>query len=90
MATSIAVTDDKTSVAEVEIAKQEPAPVRSTVAHYEPVTEEEKALDRRVNLKFDLCVIVFLSLGFIVSLLRAVSPASPYPLTYRAILAFGH
>ncbi|KAJ5875286.1 uncharacterized protein N7473_012633 [Penicillium subrubescens] len=65
MTTSLAVTDDKTSVAEVEIAKHEPAPVRSTVAHYEPVTEEEKALDKRVNLKFDLCVIVFLSLGFI-------------------------
>jgi hypothetical protein len=73
MTTSLAVTDDKTSVAEVEIAKYEPTPVRSTVAYYEPVTEEEKALDRRVNLKFDLCVIVFLSLGFIVSC-YALSP----------------
>ena len=73
MTTSMPVTDDKTSVAEVEVAKHEPAPVRSTVAHYEPFTEEERALDRRVNLKFDLCVIVFLSLGFIVSC-YALSP----------------
>jgi hypothetical protein len=67
MTTSLAANNDKTSVAEVEIAKHEAAPVRSTVAHYVPATEEEKALDRRVNLKFDLCIIVFLSLGFIVS-----------------------
>ncbi|KAJ5432824.1 uncharacterized protein N7458_011980 [Penicillium daleae] len=65
MTTSLAANNDKTSVAEVEIAKHEAAPVRSTVTHYVPATEEEKALDRRVNLKFDLCIIVFLSLGFI-------------------------
>jgi dUTPase len=67
MTTSLAATNDKPSVAEVEIAKHERAPVRSTVAHYVPATEEEQALDRRVNLKFDLCIILFLSLGFIVS-----------------------
>lgn len=90
MTNSLAVFDDKTSVAEVEVAKHEPAPVRSTVAHYEPVTEEEKALDRRVNLKFDLCVIVFLSLGFIVSCYALSSPAYLYSSTYQAIIAFGH
>ncbi|CEO58390.1 hypothetical protein PMG11_03119 [Penicillium brasilianum] len=65
MTTSLAAINDKPSVAEVEIAKHEGAPVRSTVAHYVPATEEEQALDRKVNLKFDLCIILFLSLGFI-------------------------
>lgn len=67
MATSLAITNEKASVAELEFAKHEAAPVRSTVAHYAPATEEEKALDRRLNLKFDLYIIVFLSLGFIVN-----------------------
>lgn len=67
MTTSSEIANDKASVAELEIAKHEAAPVRSTIAHYIPATEEEKALDRRVNLKFDLYIIVFLSLGFIVN-----------------------
>ncbi|KAJ5991681.1 hypothetical protein N7451_007405 [Penicillium sp. IBT 35674x] len=58
-------TNDKASIAEVEVAKQEHAPVRSRVAHYLPSTEEEKALDRRINLKLDFCIIFILSLGFI-------------------------
>jgi hypothetical protein len=50
---------DKPSIAEVEVAKQRgvSAQARSTVAHYVPSTEEEQALDRRFNLKFDLCII---------------------------------
>lgn len=61
-------THDKSSIAEVEVAKHEglSAQARSTVAHYVPSTEEEKALDRQVNLKFDFCIILILSLGFIV------------------------
>ncbi|KAJ5558736.1 hypothetical protein N7461_002708 [Penicillium sp. DV-2018c] len=58
-------TSDKASVAEVEVAKSDFAPVRSTVPQYVPFTEEEKALDRRVNLKLDIFVIIILSLGFI-------------------------
>jgi hypothetical protein len=33
--------------------------------HYEPATEEEKSLDRRINMKLDLCVTLLLSIGFI-------------------------
>jgi hypothetical protein len=64
-------TSHKPSIAEVEIAKQEgfSAQARSTAVHYVPYTEEEKILDRRVNLKFDFCIILILSLGFIVCLI---------------------
>lgn len=91
MTTSLAATNDKTSVAEIEIAKHERPPVRSTVAHYVPATEEEKALDRRVNLKFDLCIILFLSLGFIVSHCY-VQPSSHTGtrVADQATVAFGH
>ena len=72
-------THDKASIAEVEVAKQDglSAQARSTVAHYVPSTEEEKALDRQVNLKFDFCIILILSLGFIVCL--ASSRLMDYP-----------
>lgn len=33
--------------------------------HYKPITEEEKALDRKINWKLDLCVASVLSTGFI-------------------------
>jgi hypothetical protein len=33
--------------------------------HYEPVTEEEKALDKRINLKFDFLVIAILAIDFL-------------------------
>lgn len=59
----------KQFVAEVEDAK---SPVDSEVAHYAPVTEEEKALDRRVNLKLDFTLILFLAVGFIVRRLLSV------------------
>lgn len=35
--------------------------------HYQPATDEEKALDRRVNLKLDTTVVLILAIGFIVS-----------------------
>lgn len=35
--------------------------------HYEPATDEEKALDRRVNLKLDFIVLSLLAVEFIVS-----------------------
>lgn len=33
--------------------------------HYAPSTEEEKALDRNINLKLDLCVVTILAIAFI-------------------------
>ena len=39
------------------------APV--TPHHYEPTTDEERSLDRRINMKLDLCVVTILSVGFI-------------------------
>jgi hypothetical protein len=39
---------------------QAPAP-----QHYEPITEEEKALDRKINFKLDFLVTSILSIGFI-------------------------
>ncbi|KAJ4413546.1 hypothetical protein N0V82_008484 [Gnomoniopsis sp. IMI 355080] len=38
---------------------------RATQQHYEPTTDEEKSLERRVNLKLDLSVVLVLALGFI-------------------------
>ncbi|KAL4862948.1 hypothetical protein BDV12DRAFT_206863 [Aspergillus spectabilis] len=35
------------------------------VSHYEPATEEERALDRRVNLKIDFTLLLILAIGFI-------------------------
>jgi hypothetical protein len=54
---------DKPSLAEVEDAKRV---VATEVSHYEPVSEEEKALDRRVNLKMDFILLLILAIGFIV------------------------
>jgi hypothetical protein len=44
------------------------------VRHYLPATDEERALDKRVNLKLDCVVILILSINFIV---YSPSP-SPY------------
>jgi len=56
--------------------------------HYKPVTDEEKALDRRVNLKLDFLVISTLALAFTASCLLNPSPSynrarvtEPYSLT---------
>ncbi len=54
---------DKPSLAEVEDAKRV---VATEVSHYEPLSEEEKALDRRVNLKMDFILLLILAIGFIV------------------------
>lgn len=35
--------------------------------HYEPTTDEEKALDKRVNIKLDFIVLSLLAIEFIVS-----------------------
>ncbi|KAL4801819.1 major facilitator superfamily domain-containing protein [Aspergillus unguis] len=57
------ITHEKPSATEVEEAK---TVVGATeVSHYEPVTDEEKALDRRVNLKLDFTLLVILAVGFI-------------------------
>lgn len=44
-------------------------PPRALATHYEPTTEEEKALDKRVNLKLDFIVLSLLAIEFIVSFL---------------------
>lgn len=43
-------------------------PPRVLATHYEPTTDEEKTLDRRVNLKLDLIVLSLLAIEFIVRL----------------------
>ncbi|KAL4982740.1 major facilitator superfamily domain-containing protein [Aspergillus falconensis] len=53
---------EKPSLAEVEDAKKR---VVTEVSHYEPISEEEKALDRRVNLKLDFILLLILAIGFI-------------------------
>lgn len=40
---------------------------RAIQQHYEPKTDEEKTLERRVNLKLDMTVVLILAIGFIVS-----------------------
>lgn len=40
---------------------------RATQQHYEPTTDEEKSLERRLNFKLDLSVVLILAIGFIVS-----------------------
>lgn len=54
---------DKPSLAELEDVKRV---VATEVSHYEPASEEEKALDRRVNLKIDFTLLLILAIGFIV------------------------
>jgi hypothetical protein len=52
---------DVEQVEKVDVLRnQAPAP-----HHYEPITEEEKALDRKINLKLDVFVTLILSVGFI-------------------------
>ncbi|KAL4812285.1 major facilitator superfamily domain-containing protein [Aspergillus spinulosporus] len=53
---------EKPSLAEIEDAKKM---VVIEVSHYEALSEEEKALDRRVNLKLDFILLLILAIGFI-------------------------
>ena len=46
------------------------SPRRVLASHYEPTTDEEKALDKRVNLKLDFIVLSLLAIEFIVRLSR--------------------
>lgn len=41
--------------------------------HYEPTTDEERTLDRRVNLKLDFLVLSLLAIEFIVGFVPASS-----------------
>jgi hypothetical protein len=50
-----------------EIEDPKKAVVQDAVRHYVPVTDEEKALDRKVNMKLDMVVLLILSVSFIVS-----------------------
>ncbi|KAL4926707.1 major facilitator superfamily domain-containing protein [Aspergillus undulatus] len=53
---------DKPSLSEVENAKKK---VVTEVSHYVPMSDEEKALDQRVNLKLDFTLLLILAIGFI-------------------------
>lgn len=53
---------DVEQVEKVDLSRLNLAPAPQ---HYEPVTEEEKALDRKINLKLDVFVTLILSVGFI-------------------------
>ncbi|CEL10640.1 hypothetical protein ASPCAL13756 [Aspergillus calidoustus] len=59
---SITTAQEKPSLSEVENAKKQ---VVTQVSHYAPMSDEEKALDRRVNLKLDFTLLVILAIGFI-------------------------
>lgn len=48
---------------------------RTGPTHYEPTTEEAKALDRAVNLKFDFLVALVLAINFIVRISDRVNIA---------------
>lgn len=70
-------TNEKPSIAEIEVAK----PSRTldfAVPQYIAITEEEKALDRRINFKFDFLLILILSLGFIVSMRSQILTVEAY------------
>lgn len=60
---TVTTTYDKPAVTEVEDAKEQ---IVSSVPYYTAATDEEKALDRRVNLKLDIFLLVILAVGFIV------------------------
>jgi hypothetical protein len=64
---SITAAQEKPSLSEVEDVKKQ---VVTQVSHYSPMSDEEKALDRRVNLKMDFTLLVILAIGFIVRLLE--------------------
>ncbi|KAL2847202.1 major facilitator superfamily domain-containing protein [Aspergillus pseudoustus] len=59
---SITPAQTKPSLSEVENAKKQ---IVTQVSHYAPMSEEEKALDRRVNLKMDFTLLLILAIGFI-------------------------
>jgi hypothetical protein len=42
--------------------------IRGHPVHYQPRTDDDRRLDKRVNLKLDVFVVTILALGFIVSL----------------------
>lgn len=61
-------------VAEDGRQTQPPLPTRRHKDHYEPETDKERKLDRRINLKFDFFVSAPISLGF--TLIASKSPDS--------------
>ncbi|KAL2138423.1 hypothetical protein VTI28DRAFT_6787 [Corynascus sepedonium] len=50
---------------EVEVEDVKPASPEHVVAHYAPVNEIEEALDKRINWKLDLTVLLVLAISFI-------------------------
>lgn len=61
-----------------DIVSIEQSPVRRKHhTHYEPETDEERRLDRAINWKLDLVVVLILSIDFIVS--RGIAPPTELP-----------
>lgn len=76
--------NDKGGAASVELKREaiqggNHGDTRTLQTYYKPATDEEKAIDRRVNLKLDICVVVILAINFIVS--PWLTPASAYSFT---------
>lgn len=53
----------------VEVVQSNAAQLQQS--HYRPQTDEEKTLDRKVNLKLDLIVVSLLAVEFIVSIVAS-------------------
>lgn len=60
---------------------------RQHQTHYRPVDDEEKGIDRRVNLKLDLIVVSLLAVEFIVSKIANTSNAFFLGLTQTSSVA---
>ena len=50
---------------EVEETKIQSVGSHAVTAHYTPVSDEEKALDKKINRKLDFSVLLVLAIGFI-------------------------
>jgi hypothetical protein len=51
---------------EVEVEDTKAVLPQAVITHYAPVNEEERELDKRVNWKLDITVLLILSISFIV------------------------
>lgn len=63
---------------EVEVEDVKPASPEHVVAHYAPVNEIEEALDKRINWKLDLTVLLVLAISFIVSAANSILSQSSH------------
>lgn len=64
---SLPITDEKGDIGPKHVKKVHNNAALPQQTHYEARSDDEKRLDRRVNLKLDLIVVFLLGLEFIVS-----------------------